>query len=165
MVTKIKIQRFEHVAGALFLGLRRRACVHMAEHEAPQFKHCIMDFIVHADFVFALAVVDHGGYQRVNTLTVGFTERLAQRMRDILAAHQPTADGVIDIVVDVGNPVGKVNDAPLGRRGVCAAGVADNPIAYFGGQVERFNAVYNPQALFVVAKSVWADFVQRGFPA
>ena len=36
--------------------------------------------------------------------------------------------------------------------------------AYFGGQVERFNAVYNPQALFVVAKSVWADFVQRGFP-
>ena len=94
---------------------------------------------------------------------MGLAERAAQRLGDILPAHQAAANRVVDIVVDVGDAVGKMDNSPFRRRGLRTACVMHNTIAHLGGQVERLDAVDHAQALFVVAEALRADFVQCGF--
>ena len=77
-------------------------------------------------------------------------------------------DGVIDVVVDIGDAVGKVDDAPFFGLGPLAAAVAQDPVPHLKGQVQPgaavFQPVHHPQALLVVAEPCGERLVQRPLP-
>ena len=64
------------------------------------------------------------------------------------------ADGVVDVVVDVGDAVGGGHDAALERLRADGAGVVQDAVAHLGGEVEPppavLDALHHAQALLVM---------------
>jgi hypothetical protein len=65
--------------------------------------------------------------------------------------------GVVDIVIQVGNPVGHTDNASLRRGGLRAGGVVKKPIADFKGQIQAGSALFelfhNTDALLIMAET------------
>ena len=55
----------------------------------------------------------------------------------VVLAEQPVPHGVVDVVVDVRDAVDEPHDLPLERLRLALAGVCEDPVAGFVGQVER----------------------------
>ena len=70
--------------------------------------------------------------------------------RQVLLREQPEADRVVDVVVDVGDPVDEADDPPLERLGLARPGVGEDPVADLAGEVHRLR---DPQRLLVVAEA------------
>ena len=64
-------------------------------------------------------------------------------------------------MVDIGDAVGIVDDAPLGRVRFFGARVAHNAVAHLARQVEVLNEIHHAQALLVVAETKRADLRER----
>ena len=68
------------------------------------------------------------------------------------------AHGVVDVVVDVRDPVDDAHDAALERRGLLRPGVRVDPVPNLGGQVQLLG---DPQRLLVVAEAEPESLAQR----
>ena len=66
-------------------------------------------------------------------------------------------DGVVDVVVDVGEPVDEPDDPALERLGLLRAGVLEDSVAYLPRQIEpaalALEAFDDAQRVLVVAKA------------
>ena len=56
----------------------------------------------------------------------------------VLAEH-PGAESVVDVVVDVGDPIDHPHDPPLERRRRLGPGVAQDPVAHLRRQVQALD--------------------------
>ena len=75
----------------------------------------------------------------------------------VLEPDHPGADRVVDVVVDVGDPVDNAHDPSLQRRRRAVAGVVEDAVADLSGEVEplpvALEALDHPQRVLVVAKA------------
>ena len=133
----------------------------MIEHELPQLHHVRVHLLVHADLQIPLTVLDHRRHQRVNALAVRLTQAFPQMLRNIVLADNARAYRVINIMVDVGNAVGKVDNAAFRRTRLASAGMADNAVAHLARKVQILEHIHNAQTLLVVPKPEWTSLVKR----
>ncbi len=98
---------------------------------------------------------------------MGLAQHTAQRRRNILRREDVPPDGVVDVMVEIGDPVGIMDDAPFHGVGFFLAGVAQNSIPHLHSQVQAltalFQPVHHPQALLVVGKAPGHHLPQRLF--
>ena len=66
----------------------------------------------------------------------GRAEQLDLGRRQIALVEDPGAHRVVDVVVDVGDPVDQPHDPPLERRRLDRPGVVEDPVAHLLGEVE-----------------------------
>ena len=82
-------------------------------------------------------------------------------LRNIVLADDARAYRVINIMVDVGNAVGKVDNAAFRRTRLAPAGMADNAVAHLARKVQILEHIHNAQTLLVVPKPERTSFVKR----
>ena len=96
-------------------------------------------------------------HQPIDALGTGRAQEGHRRRREIGLGDQPGAQGVVDVVVDVGDAVADADDAALEGGGTSCAGVAQDAVAHLPGQVQTPAVVLDhldhPQALLVVAET------------
>ena len=79
----------------------------MIEHDCRSSIMSACICLVHADLQIPLTVLDHRRHQRVNALAVRLTQAFPQMLRNIVLADNARAYRIVNIVVDIGNAVGK----------------------------------------------------------
>ena len=77
-------------------------------------------------------------------------EQLDLGGRQALEAQDAAAYGVVDVVVDVGDPVHQPHDPPLHGLGRLRPGVAEDALAHLLGEVEVLDPLHHPQRVLVV---------------
>ena len=85
-------------------------------------------------------------------------------VRQIVLGEQPVAHGVVDVVVDVRDPIDEAHDLPLERLRLALARVREDPVADLVGEVERAR---DPERLLVVPEApaeALADARRRARP-
>ena len=94
-------------------------------------------------------------------------ENFRDLRRDIGLGQDPGAHGVVDIMVNVRNAVGRAHDLALERLGDKVSRVAENAHAHLIGQVQSravaFELVHHAQRLLVVAEGLVQHTGQRLF--
>ena len=80
--------------------------------------------------------LDQVADERVDTARAGVAEQLDLGARQLLGGEQAVADRVVDVVVDVGDPVDEPHDLALERLRLALAGVREDPVADLGRQVQ-----------------------------
>ncbi len=85
---------------------------------------------------------------------------LVRRCAGMSLADDAAAHRVVDVVIDVGDAVSEMDDAPLGRCRLAAARVADNAAPHLARQIEIFEQIHKPQALLVVAEALRTDLIE-----
>ena len=122
-----------------------------------QLRHRPADQFALDDVAGARGVLDEIVDERVDPPRPGVSEDLDRLAGEVGNGDHPGAQGVVDVVVDVGDPVDQADDLALerGRLGR-AAGVADDPVAHRERQVEAvavaLERVDDPQRVLVVQK-------------
>ena len=82
-------------------------------------------------------------------------------LRNIVLADNARAYRVINIMVNVGNAVGKVDNAAFRRTRLAPAGMADNAVAHLARKVQILEHIHNAQTLLVVPKPERTNLVKR----
>ena len=83
----------------------------------------------------------------VDPLGAGRTEEVDLCARKVGLPEDPVPNGIVDVVVDVGDPIDEAHDPPLERLRFLLAGVREDPVADLMGQVEPAR---DPPRLLVV---------------
>ena len=104
-----------------------------------------------------MAALDDVGHQGGDALAVGKAQQVGHRQGDVHGVDDLAPQGVLDVVVDVGNLVGQTHYLSLQGGGLLALGVADNAVAHLPGEVQAlaplFQPVHHPQGLLIVGKA------------
>ena len=165
MVEEPGEERLHHALGALGLAARGRGEVDVLEHEPAQAQEGRADLGRLADLVALGARVDDVGDQRREALGGGRAERrhLVGAGRSRVGDH-PRAQRVLDVVVDVGDPVHQAHDLALERGGRPGPGVVEDAVAHRVGEVEPLPGALqhldDPQALDVVLEAAAVALAQ-----
>ena len=103
----------------------------------------------------ALGVLDEVVHERVDPRASPVGPRIAiSSTGRSLGREHARAQRVVDVVVDVGDPVDQPDDLALERRRLArAAGVAQDAVAHRLGQVQALEHVDHPQRVLVVAEA------------
>ena len=121
---------------AVVLGARRGAEVDGVEHELAQPQHRPADLVGLGDVAALARAGDDVAHQGVDPRRAGLPEQLDLRRRQVVLGEDPGADRVVDVVVDVGDPVDQSHHPTLERRRLAGAGVVEDPVADLLGQVQ-----------------------------
>src|SRR6185437_8142506 len=137
-------------ACAILLELRVRPEIDPLEHERPQGKHRTADLIALDDVALPLGALDEIVDERVDALRAAVSEQGHLCERELCRVEDPEADGIVDVVVDVGHAVDDPDDLALEARGLLRAGVREDSVANLFGEIQR---LCDPQRLLVVPKA------------
>ena len=150
--------------GLMLFRLGRGVGVYLVEHELPQRIRRFADDGVHIDHA-AAARLNHGADHGVDTDPAVGTQHGPDIKRQVVVCEDAAADGVVHVVVDIGDLVRNAHNLPLQRPRIEAAGVAEHGVEHLVCQVESparlFQRRRNPHALFVVGIPQRADAAQR----
>src|SRR5690349_6274131 len=97
-------------------------------------------------------------HRRVDAIGAPLAEQLDLVLGQIRGIEDAEADGVVDVVVDVGDTVDDADDLALERRRLLLAGMREDAVAYLGREVERFRDL---QRMLVVAETTAEMLLQR----
>ena len=104
----------------------------------------------------------------MNPGAVGKAQHLGAVQRDVGGEDDAPPQGVLNVVVDVGDVVGQPDHLALQGGGVLALGVAENAVADLPGQIQALSVflqpVHHPQGLLVVPKATLHHSGQRPLP-
>ena len=74
-------------------------------------------------------------------------------------------EGILNVVVDIGDLVGQADHLPLQGGGLLPPGVADDAVAHLPGQVQPrpvlLQAVHHPKGLLVVGEAAGHQLVEQ----
>src|SRR5439155_17043196 len=107
------------------------------------------DLLALHDVSGTLGALDEVVHQRVDAPRAPVAEERNFLVRQLRWTEDPEADGIVNVVVDVGDTVDDSHDLALERRRLLRPGVSEDPIANLLRQVQRLR---NPQRLLVVAE-------------
>ena len=110
--------QFRHPA---VLRLRHRVGVDMLKHPGPQSLHGLLHPRGHGNLRFVQTVQNNIVDQSVQPFPHAASQDVRVLPGEFLLLQQPGPDGVVNIVIDVGDLVGKA-DHPSFQRGRMAAG-------------------------------------------
>ena len=97
------------------------------------------------------------------------SENIRKGTRNLLFVENPRADRVVDIVIDIGDAIGKLDDAPFERGGLSCARVVHDPVFDFLGEVHpveiavRFQEFDHGEGLLIMAKTLRRNAVENLF--
>ena len=173
---KMAVQQVDHLAHFLVVGLGARVEVDVLVHKLAQRVGGRQGVRTHgqqrrvgrrARAAGPPVIVDQVAHHGVNAQGVRVAQHRHRIGGQVARLQQPGAHGVVDVVVDVGDRVGDLDDLPFqrarhapGRRHDITAGfgVQVDALAHRVGQVQAraifFQHFDNAAALFVVAKRV-----------
>ena len=146
--------------------LRARTCseraavreVDVLRHERSQGEHRAADLLALHDRAGCCRRFHEVVHERVDPPRARLSQQLDLGRREDVRRQDPMAHGVVDVVVDVRDPVDDAHDAALERRGLLRPGVRVDPVANLGGQVQLLG---DPQRLLVVAEAEPEALAQR----
>ena len=113
-------------------------------------EHRGADVVALDDVAGGLGALDQVVDERVDPRRAGLAEELDLRARQVVRREQPPADRVVDVVVDVGDPVDEPHDLPFERRRFLLARMREDAVAHLLGQVQLLG---DPQRLLVVPEA------------
>ena len=155
----------EHLLGLSLLALGQGVGVDALEHELPQGGHGLSHLRGLADGVLVPAGGDHVLHQGVDPLPVGEAQNFGDGQGDVHGVDDPAPEGVLNVVVDVGDLVSQADHLALQGGGLPALGVADDAVAHLPGEVQPlallFQPVHHPQRLLVVGEAPGHDGVEQ----
>ena len=162
IVVEQAAQRPEH---PVVLAARLGPEIQALEHELAQPQHGATD-LVRLRHVSPLARGgDDVAHKRVDPLRAGRPEQLDLGRRQVGLGEDPRAHRIVDVVVDVGDPVDEPHHAPLERRGLLRPGVVEDPVAHRLGQVQplpvTLEHVHHPQRVAIVLEPPRPPLAQR----
>jgi hypothetical protein len=138
------------------LGSRRLAEVDALEHERAQREHGRADLLALADVTGARRGLDEIVDERIDPPRARRPQQLDLLTRQLLRVEHPGPHGVVDVVVDVRDPVDEPDDLALERVRLVRPRVVEDPVADLGGQVEpaalALEHVDDPERVLVVAE-------------
>ena len=111
------------------LGLDLGAEIHALEHERAQGQHCVPHLVALDDVAGGLGRLDEVVDERVDPLRAGCAQQLDLVRRKVPLGQEPVAQRVVDVVVDVRDPIDDADDLPLVRLGLALTGVREDPVA------------------------------------
>ena len=95
----------------------------------------------------------------------GLPCRFLNILRNVLFLQDTRPDGIVTVVMDIGDLVGKPDDPPLQRGRIALRLVVADAVSHLKGQIQPlpvlFQHIHGAHALFAVLKSVGTDPVQR----
>ncbi len=141
--------------------------VHIFKQEGAHDVGGFLHFLAHGDVRPVRAVSDDVHDHGVDALTMGLSQHFDGVFGQLLLMQNARADGVIDVMVNVGNPVRLGHHHAFQAGGLEGAGVVDDAIAHFPGQVEAIASlqlVHHAQALHVVLEAARGQLVQCALP-
>ena len=94
-----------------------------------------------------------------------FAQNITDPTRNIDFPHDTGTHCVVNIVVDIGNPVGKTHNTTLQRRCLGALCMTNDAVAHFVCQIESFavffNCIHDAQTLLIMMKAEAANRIER----
>ena len=128
-------------------------------------EHRRADLLALADVALARRGLDEVVDERVDPPRAGRAEQLDLRARQLGRVEHAGADGVVDVVVDVGDAVDQAHDLALERVRLVRPGVVEDPVAHLVRQVEAaavaLEHVDDPERVLVVAEAPVEALAQR----
>ena len=143
--------------GALVLESRVRAEIDVVEHERAKGEHRAADLLALDDVAGALGALDQIVDERVDPARPPIAEQCDFVLRQVGGVEDSEADGVVDVVVDVGDAVDDADDLALERRGLERARVGEDAVADILGEVQ---GLCNSKRMLVVAEAAAEAVVQ-----
>ena len=145
-------QRAQHPLdpGLVLLGIWGE--IHAREHEVAQAQHRAPHRLALHDVAGALGALEQVDHQGLDPLRPGGPEQVDLGDREVLEGQHAGPDGVVDVVVDVGDPVDEPHDPALQRGGRLGPGVAQDAVTDRPGEVQPLEPVDHAQRVLVVAK-------------
>ena len=144
--------------GALLLLPGVRAEVDPLEHERAQREHCLADLFALHDVPCSLGGLDEVVHQRVDPPRAPVAEERNLLARELRRIEDPEPHCVVDVVVDVGNPVDDPHDLAFERRRLLRTGMREDPVSNLFRQVQRLG---DTQRLLVVTEALAETLLQR----
>ena len=133
--------------------------IDLFEHERAEREHRRAHLLALHDVAGALGGLDQVVNKRVDSARSGVAEQLDLGTGQVLGHQQPPAERIVDVVVDVRDPVDDTDDLAFERLGLLSACVGEDPVANLARQVQRLRY---PQRLLVVAKARAKSLPQAG---
>ena len=119
-----------------FSNLCIRPEIDALEHERAQAQHGAADLLALHDVAGRLGAVEQVHHQRLDSLGAGRAEQLDLLAGQVLEAQDARAQGVVDVVVDVGDPIDELDDPALERRRRVWARVVPDAVAHLLREVQ-----------------------------
>ena len=155
----------QHLLCFALLPLAHGVGIHAVEHKVLQQHQGLLLLRGLADVVLSRAGLNGVGHQSGDALRVGIAQHLRRLQRDVHGVDDAPPQGVLDVVVDIGDQVGQAHRLPLQRLGLGPLGVADDAVAHLPGQVQPLavflQPLHHPQGLLIVGKAPGHDLVQQ----
>ncbi|MPM96938.1 hypothetical protein SDC9_144108 [bioreactor metagenome] len=102
------------------------------------------------------ALLHHVQYHSVDAFAVRITKHAHACLRQVALVQHARADCIVNVVVDIGDAVGKRHDRSFQRCRVAALFVVQNSVAHLEGKVEPFAVIFqffdHAEALLIVLK-------------
>ena len=95
---------------------------------------------------------------------MGESQHAGHLQRNINGVDDAAPQGILNIVVDIGDVVGQPDHLALQRGGGLPLGVAEDAVAHLPGQVQPlsvfFQTLHHPQGLLIVSKAAGHQLVK-----
>ena len=162
------IQMAQHRIAAGFLRIPPPVPVDPLKHEFPQTVHGLLHQGAHGQMGPAGAFPDHIGNHRIDPGPMAVPQHPETVPGELEVLQDPGPQGIVQIVIQIGDPV-RLPDAFRFRGfGPQGAGVAQNPAADLRRQVQAaavvFETVHHPEALLIMAEALRQKIVQGSLP-
>ena len=168
MLLEVFKQGPQHILGLALLPLGGGIGVHAGEHKVLQRQHGLGHRRGLSDFRLARAGLDGVPHQRVDPRPVGKAQHLAGLQGDVHGIENAAPQGVLDVVVDIGDVVGQPDHLALQRGSGGAARVAEDAVAHLPGQVQSLavflQPLHHPHRLAEVGKAPGHQLVEHPLP-
>ena len=111
--------------------------VHPVEHERAEREHRLADVVALPDVPGLLRRVDEIVDEAIDALGPGRAEELDLGVWEIGLGEDPVPDCVVDVVVDVRDPIDDADDLALERLGLLHARMREDAVAHLVVRLSR----------------------------
>ena len=140
----------------------------MGKHKLAKLLHRLFHFGRHADIRDIFAVYNHIVNQRIQTLPGRKSQGLPIFQGNILLGKYPAPDGIVNIMINIGDLIRESHYFSFQRMGTAGRAVVQYPVPDLHSQIQANSLLlqhfHDPHALFKMGKAAAAQPVQHRFP-
>ena len=167
MLTVILEKMTKDIIAAGFLRIAPAVPIDPVKHEFTQPVHRCFHWFAHGKMRLVLTEGNNIRNHRVNPFTMAVSQDVQAVFRELKGFQNAGAQRVVQIVVQIGDPVCPPDTFRFhgGRFGF--AGMGEDSLADFFCQIQPFTTVFkhleHPKTLFIVTETFRQQVVQRSF--